>query len=85
MRDMDYYVEDTSNVLENVKHNPYGIKDSGHALDRAQKRGVDLNVVNGYLCDGFLVGIEKSLNESTVFQLLYEHSRNDDLCIVIIY
>ena len=37
---MDYYVEDTIDLLKNVKNNPYGIKNRYHALERAQKRSI---------------------------------------------
>ena len=37
------YVEDTIATLENVKNNSYGIKDKYRALQRAQKRSIDLN------------------------------------------
>ena len=80
---MDYYVEDTIDLLKNVKNNPYGIKNRYHALERAQKRSIDLNIVNTNICTGLLVGIEKSLNETSIFQLLYEYSAKEDLCIVI--
>lgn len=30
---MDYFVEDAIVVLDNVKRNPYGIKDSFHEVD----------------------------------------------------
>ena len=69
--------------MNNVKNNLYGIKDSYHALQRAQKRSVDLNVVDMNLNEGLLVGIEKSLNESSIFQLLYEYNSKNDLCVVI--
>ncbi|MEE0935174.1 MAG: DUF4258 domain-containing protein [Methanobrevibacter sp.] len=80
---MEYYVEDTIDVLKNIKTNPYGIKDSYHALERANKRSIDLNKVNNCLYNGLLVGIEKSYNENSIFQLLYIHTKNDDLAIVI--
>ena len=80
---MEYYVEDAIDTLKNVKNNPYGIKDRHHALIRAQKRSIDLNIVNTNLCTGLLVGIEKSLNETSIFQLLYEYTSKEDLCIVI--
>lgn len=80
---INYYVNDLINTLENVKNNPYGIKDTYHSLERAQKRGVDLNEVNSCIYNGLIVGVEKSLNESNIFQILYEYNNNDDLCIVI--
>lgn len=52
-------------------------------MERAQKRSVDLNVVDMNLNGGLLVGIEKSLNESSIFQLLYEYNSKNDLCVVI--
>jgi len=39
--------------------------------------------VNNYIGHGSLVGIEKSLNENSIFQLLYEHTETHDLAIVI--
>ena len=80
---MDYYVEDTIDTLKNIKNNPYGINDKYHALQRAQKRNIDLNTVNTKICNEKLVGIEKSLNETSIFQLLYEYDKKEDLCIVI--
>ena len=80
---MEYYVEDTIDILKNIAKNPYGIKDTYHSLQRANKRSVDLNDVIKYLCNGLLVGIEKSLNENSIFQLLYHHKQKDDLAIVI--
>ena len=77
------YVEDTIATLENVKNNSYGIKDKYRALQRAQKRSIDLNTVNTKICNEKLVGIEKSLNETSIFQLLYEYDKKEDLCIVI--
>lgn len=82
---MEYFVEDTINVLKNIKENPYGIKDTYHALERAKKRSIDINTVNNCLYNGFLVGIEKSYNENSIFQLLYMHTKKDDLAIVINY
>ena len=80
---MDYYVEDAMDVIKNLKNNPYGVKDSYHSIDRARLRDVDLNVVTRYIAQGFLVGIEKSLNENGIFRLLYEHTKFFDLAIVI--
>ena len=54
---MNYYVEDVINILKNVKNNPYGIKDTYHTIERAKLRNVDLNLINRYLSQGFLVGI----------------------------
>lgn len=42
---MEYYVEDTIDILKNIAKNPYGIKDTYHSLQRANKRSVDLNDV----------------------------------------
>lgn len=69
--------------MNNVRNNPYGIKDTYHALKRAQKRDINLNTVNINLNNGLLVGIEKSLNETNIFQLLYEYTKKEDLCIII--
>ena len=80
---MDYYVKDAIDVLDNVNRNPYGIKDSFHEVNRAKSRDIDLNEVNSYICTGKLVGVEKSLNENSIFQLLYEHTDTHDLAIVI--
>lgn len=80
---LNYYVEDAINALKKCKCQSYGIKDTYHALSRAQKRNIDLNIVTNNLCNGQLVGIEKSLNETSIFQLLYEYRRYNDLCIVI--
>ena len=77
------YVEDTIATLENVKNNSYGIQDKYRALQRAQKRSIDLNTVNTKICSEKLVGIEKSLNETSIFQLLYEYNRKEDLRIII--
>ncbi|MBQ2653748.1 MAG: hypothetical protein IJF83_09330 [Methanobrevibacter sp.] len=68
-----------------MKNNPYGIKCSFHGINRAKKRGIDLNVVNEYIFKGKLVGIEKSFNEIGIFQLLFEHTKKYDLAIVIKY
>ena len=80
---LNYYVEDLIDSLKKVKNNPYGLKDSHHALNRAQKRGIDLNLVNKCIFDGLIVRVEKSLNESRIFELAYEHTKKEDLCIVI--
>ena len=80
---MDYYVKDVIDVLDNVNRNPYGIKDSFHEVNRAKLRDINLNDVNNYIGHGSLVGIEKSLNENSIFQLLYEHTETHDLAIVI--
>ena len=80
---MDYYVEEVVDALNNVKSNPYGIKDSFHEFGRAKLRNINLNNVNSYIGHGNLVGIEKSLNENNIFQLLYEHTQTHDLAIVI--
>ena len=42
-----------------------------------------MDVLDEYIHHGKLVGVEKSLNESCIFQLLYEHTKLDDLCIVM--
>ena len=52
-------------------------------MERAQKRSIDFNVVDINLNGGLLVEIEKSLNESSIFQLLYEYNSKNDLCVVI--
>ena len=57
---MDYYVEEAIDILKNVRDNPYGIKDTYHALYRARKRSIDLNDVTRSLNEGLLVGVEKS-------------------------
>ena len=80
---MDYYVEEAIDILKNVRDNPYGIKDTYHALYRARKRSIDLNDVTRSLNEGLLVGVEKSLNETSIFQLLYEYNTKEDLCIVM--
>lgn len=81
---MDYYVEDIVRTLSKVKNNPYGIKDTPHSFERAQKRNVDLNLVNSSICNSSLVGIVKSFNENSIFELLYEHDKKEDLSIIII-
>lgn len=80
---MDYYVDDGVEILKHIKINPYGIKDTSHEMNRANLRDVNLNDINSYIYQGMLVGIEKSLNENNIFQLLYEHSETHDLAIVI--
>ena len=80
---MDYFVEDAVNVIQNLRNNPYGIKDGDHSIYRAKHREIDLNLINENLCQGKLVGIEKSLNESSVFMLLYSYNHYEDLGIVI--
>ena len=80
---MDYGIDDLMRILKNIKNNPYGIKEAPHAFDRAQKRGIDLNMVTQFLNDGIPVGIQKTFNDSMKFELLYEYSKFSDLSIVI--
>lgn len=61
--------------MKNIRDNPYGIKDKPHAYKRARQRSVDLNLVDEYLCNGSIVGIEKSLNETGIFKVLYKHTK----------
>ena len=75
---MDYYVEDTIDTLKNIKNNPYGINDKYHA-----QKSIDLNTVKTKICSEKLVGIKKYLNETSIFQLLYEYNRKEDLRIII--
>lgn len=76
-------MENVIDTLKNIRNNPYGIKDKPHTYARARQRSVDLNLVNEYLCSGSIVGIEKSLNKTSIFQILYKHTKKYDLCIVI--
>jgi len=69
--------------LDNLKNNAYGIKDREHVIKRASKRNIDINDVNELLCNHVPVGIEKTHNNSSKFQLLYDYKKNLDLCIVI--
>ena len=55
---MDYGIDDLMRILKNIKNNPYGIKEAPHAFDKAQKRGIDLNMVTQFLNDGIPVGIQ---------------------------
>lgn len=70
-------------VLDNLKNNPYAIKDRSHVFDRASERGIDVNKVTESLCSLMPVGIEKIHNHSSKFQLLYEYTKFRDLCVVI--
>lgn len=68
--------------MENIKNNPYSIKDKNHVFKRAQEREIDINEVSQKLCADIPVGIEK-FNESSKFELLYKYKPFMDLCIVI--
>lgn len=80
---MDYNIKDLVKTLDNLKWNPYGIKDREHVFDRASERGIDVNKVTELLCTDVPVGIEKTYNHSSKFQLLYGYTKFRDLCIVI--
>lgn len=69
--------------MENVKNNPYGIKDSHHSIDRARDRSITLNTIYEKIHTQIPVGIEKEKNSSTTFLLLYEYSDQKDLAIGI--
>lgn len=70
-------------VLENVKNNPYGIKDSYHSIERSRDRFVNLNIIYNKINNEIPVGIEKEKNSSSTFLLLYEYTDKKDLAIGI--
>jgi hypothetical protein len=67
---MDYGIDDAIRILKNLKNNPYGIKELGHAFEQAQKRGLNLDDVTDSLNRKMPVGIQKTYNESKKFELL---------------
>ena len=80
---IEYNIENLRTTLINIRENPYGIKDNTHVFDRASERGIDVNYVTNALCTLVPVGIEKTHNHSSKFQLLYDYKKHRDLCIFI--
>ena len=80
---IDYSVKDALNVLENLKNNPYGIKTTDHLIIRCKDRFVNLDTIYGKLSEEIPVGIEKEMNASSRFLLLYKYSDVKDLGIAI--
>ena len=80
---IDYSVKDALNVLENLKNNPYGIKTTDHLIIRYKDRFVNLDTIYGKLSEEIPVGIEKEMNASSRFLLLYKYSDVKDLGIAI--
>jgi hypothetical protein len=76
-------VKDALKILNSVKNNPYGIKITKHSLKKTNRRKVNLNTITEKL-NGFIpVGVQKTLNYSNRFELIYEFEKRDDLYIII--
>ena len=78
-----YDIEDALDVLKNIKNNPYGIKDTYHAVIRSRDRSVNLELVHEKLYLEKPVVIEKEANCSSRFLLIYEYTKSRDLAIGI--
>ena len=42
---IDYELKDALEVLENLKTNPYGIKDIYHSINRSKDRSINLELI----------------------------------------
>ena len=80
---MDYSEEDIPNILDNVKKNPYGIKHTNHLIIRSRDRFVNLDLIYKKINTESPVEIEKTVNHSNKFLLIYEYTKLKDLCIAI--
>jgi hypothetical protein len=80
---LDFNIEDALDVLNNIKDNPYGIRDSHHSIIRSRDRFVNLNLIYEKLYQEKPVAIEKEANSSSRFLLIYEYTKFRDLAIVI--
>ncbi|MDL2271181.1 hypothetical protein LJC03_05185 [Methanobrevibacter sp. OttesenSCG-928-I08] len=79
----DYNIYDVKNVLDSIKENPYGIKETPHYGLQAKKRSIDFNIINEKLLDNIPVSTQKTAYYSNRFELIYEYSKNQDLYIAI--
>jgi hypothetical protein len=70
-------------ILENIKNNPYGIKDSYHSIERSRDRSINLDTIYEKISDELPVGIEKEKNSSSTFLIIYEYNDLKDLAIGI--
>ncbi|WP_458456570.1 hypothetical protein [Methanobrevibacter sp.] len=80
---MGYDLKCLMEVLNNIKNNPYGIRNTGHYLKRSTYRNVDINLVNKKLLCEVPVGIQKTLGYDNRFELIFEYTKSDDLYIVL--
>ena len=70
-------------VLENLKTNPYGIKDTYHSISRSKDRSINLELIYEKLCLEKPVAIEKEENASSRFLVTYKYTKSKDLAIGI--
>ncbi|MBR0271783.1 MAG: hypothetical protein IJQ68_07330 [Methanobrevibacter sp.] len=79
----DYTTEDVFKILNNIRNNPYGVKDSKHMMGRINKRDLDANEIIKKVYQEIPVGVQKSYNTSNKFELIYEFSTKEDLYVII--
>ena len=80
---MEYTKDDVPNILQNVKNNPYGIKDTDHLIVRSRDRFVNLDLIYKKILTEKPILIEKTTKDSNKFLLIYKYTKLKDLCIVI--
>ncbi|WP_409200472.1 hypothetical protein [Methanobrevibacter sp. DSM 116169] len=80
---VDYSISDVFKVLICLKKNLYGIKFIKHAENRIKKRKINQEIIFNILLKNKPVGIQKTHNESSKFELIYEYTKSHDLYIII--
>ena len=80
---IDYELKDALEVLENLKTNPYGIKDTHHSINRSKDRSINLELIYKKLYLEKPVAIEKEENTSSRFLVTYTYTKSKDLAIGI--
>ena len=82
---MEYSEEDIPRILEKVRKNPYGIKQTDHLIIRSRDRFINLDLIYKKIITEQPVIIEKTNNQTNKFLLVYNYTKLKDLCIAIIY
>ncbi|MBQ2636605.1 MAG: hypothetical protein IJG09_07920 [Methanobrevibacter sp.] len=80
---MEYNECDVPEILENVRKNPYGIKDTYHLIIRSGDRFVNLDLIYRKINSEKPVLIQKTVNASNKFLLTYNYTKLKDLAIAI--
>ena len=80
---MEYSEEDIPRILEKVRKNPYGIKQTNHLIIRSRDRFINLELIYKKIITEQPVIIEKTNNQTNKFLLVYNYTKLKDLCIAI--
>ena len=80
---MEYSEEDIPRILEKVRKNPYGIKQTDHLIIRSRDRFINLDLIYKKIITEAPIIIEKTIKQSNKFLLIYKYTKLKDLCIAI--